>query len=246
MILPLKSRSNFINEFLTPLSRVNTKCILRIDSDQIFSLIATGDNTIVVYGKHEVDTDIEETLTLNIPDLPRLLKIMQCIEEDSIDLTVESNHIKYESSNIRFKYHLLEDGILTLPPLSVEKINNLEFNTTFKAPFSSFVNLIKGSTFALDINKVYFYTNEGSLFAELADKQAHNTDSMSIKLCDNYTGDSIEEPLPVSFESIRTVIGVGTRCDHIVGKVNTKLNVLSFEVNNNDTKMTYIISGLIK
>tara|TARA_R110002050_G_scaffold6130_2_gene25950 strand:- start:6681 stop:7421 length:741 start_codon:yes stop_codon:yes gene_type:complete len=246
MILPLKSRSNFINEFLTPLGRVNSRCILRIDSEQVFSLISTGDNTIVVYGKHTVDTDIEESVTLNIPDLPRLLKIMQCIDEDDVELDVQSNHIKYESDNIRFKYHLLEDGILTLPPLSIEKINNLEFDTTFKAPFSSFINLIKGSTFALDISKVYFYTKDGAVFAELADKQAHNTDSMSIKLCDGFSGNSIDEPLPVGFEAIRTIVGVGTRCDSIVGKINSKLNVLSFEVNNDNTKMTYIISGLIK
>ena len=244
MTLQITNRSNFINDFLTPLSKINNTCILKVDKDRIFSLISATDNTVVVYGKYEIQTDVEDSICLNIPDLMRLIKILYCINTEEIDLEIHSNHIKYTSPDIRFTYHLLEDGILTLPPLSVEKIKNLSFSTSFKAPYSSFVDLIKGSTFALNISKVYFFTKDGAMYVELTDKQTSNVDSMCIKLCNKYTGTDINDPLPVGLETVRTF--VGSKCDFISGKINPELNVMSFEINNNNTHITYIVSGLIK
>ena len=37
-----------------------------------------------------------------------------------------------------------------------------------------------------------------------------------------------------------------SRCDEIDVSVNTKLNVMTFIINNNDIETTYIISGLAK
>lgn len=244
MTLKLKNRSEFVSEFLTPLSRINNTCILKVAKEKIFSLISATDNTVVVYGKYITSTDIEEPITLNIPDLLRLIKILQCINEEYVELNIETNHIKYTSPDIRFKYHLLEDGILTLPPISIDKIKGLQFNTQFKAPWASFVNLIKGSTFALNINKVYFYTKDNAVYAELTDKETCNVDSMCIKLCNDYSGEDISSPLPVGFETVRTF--VGSKCENIHGRINAELNVMSFEVNNSASKITYIVSGLIK
>lgn len=243
MTLNLKHKTEFINEFLSPLSKINNSCILKTGKDRIYSLLSATDNTVVVYGKHDIDWDGDDVV-LNIPDLMRLIRILQCIEQENVEIDIESNHIKYSSKDIRFKYHLLDDGILSLPPISIDKIKALKFNTSFSATYSSFVNLIKGSSFAININKVYFFTKDGCVYTELTDKQSHNVDSMSLKLCDVYTGDDIDDPLPVGFETLRTVIG--TRCDGVTVNINTELNVMSFEINNNNTKMTYVLSGLVK
>ena len=243
MHLTITNKSEFVSEFLSPLSKINDSCILKITKDRIFSLLSATDNTVVVYGKHDTDWEYED-IPLNVPDLMRLIRILQCIEDDVIELGIESNHLKYSSKDIRFKYHLLDTGILSLPPISVEKIKELKFNTGFSATYNSFVNLIKGSAFAINLNKVYFFTKDGCVHCELTDKQSHNVDSMSLKVCDTYTGDDIKDPLPVGFETLRTVIG--NRCDGISVKINTELNVMSFQINNNNTQMTYIVSGLVK
>ena len=110
--------------------------------------------------------------------------------------------------------------------------------------YASLLSLIKSASFTLNINKVYISCKDDAVYAEVDDKQAHNVDSIKLKICGAYKGLSIEDPLPVSFETIRTL--ATSRCDEIDVSVNTKLNVMTFIINNNDIETTYIISGLAK
>ena len=71
--------------------------------------------------------------------------------------------------------------------------------------YASLLSLIKSASFTLNINKVYISCKDGAVYAEVDDKQAHNVDSIKLKICDAYKGLSIEDPLPVSFETIRTL-----------------------------------------
>ena len=129
------------------------------------------------------------------------------------------------------------------PSISIEKIKGIKYDTTLSLPFQSIINLIKSSSFTMDINKVYISTKDGNVYADINDKQTHNVDSISLKLCDGYKGLSIDTPLPISFETIRTL--AGTRCDNIEIFVNSELNVMMFKINNSDIDITYIVSGLV-
>lgn len=244
MTLSIQNSDDFISKFLRPVSKINNSCIFNITADGITTVLAGADNTVVLYAHYEKKTGMDDDTSLNIPDLARLIKVLECVEQDNINLTVHSNHLEYKSDDIRFKYHLLEPGILTSPAISIEKIKKIEYDTAFVLPYSSLVNLIKSSMFAVNINKVYILTENDNIYAEVDDKQAHNVDSIRLKMCEGYKGTPISEPLPVSFETIRTL--AGCRCDKIKVLINTKLNVMTFEINNNSIKTTYIISGLAK
>lgn len=246
MVLQIPSKADFIGKFLAPVSKVNNSCILKLTESGVSTLLAAADNTVILYGQYTSDLGITEDTIINLPDLLRLMKIMQCVNDDQLTLQLDSNCIKYTSNDVRFKYHLLDDGILSSPPVSVEKIKKTvsNYNTNFTLHYSSLISLIKNSAFAFDINKVYFFTKDDGVYAEIDDKQRHNVDSFSLKICDGFEGDPIIEPLPVSFETIRVIAGV--RCKSIDVFVNTELNVFTFDVNNKDTKITYIISGLSK
>lgn len=243
MTLNVANKSNFLSYFVNPVSRLSNSCIVNVSDNDISTIIAAADNTSILYARYKTKLG-EPDNKINLPDLNRLAKILQCIESDKFNLNLEGNCIKYKDTNIQFTYHLLEDNILTSPPISTEKISALTFNTNFKVPYSSILSLIKTSTFALNINKLYIFTKDGSVYAEINDKQAHNVDSVSIKLCDGYSGEDITDPLPLSFETIRTIIGA--KCEHIKINVNSQLNVMTFDINNDESKLTYIVSGLIK
>ena len=137
--------------------------------------------------------------------------MIQCIPGEDITLDVYDSVIKYESKDVRFQYYLLDDGIIETPPLSEEKIKAIEYNTNFELAYESLVGLIKSSSFVVDIHKVYFYTKDGSIYAEVNDKKRQNIDNICLKLL-----------------------------------INNKLNVMMFGINNNDIKLTYIVSGLVK
>ena len=170
--------------------------------------------------------------------------MIQCIPGDSIELDVYDSVIKFESKDVRFNYYLLDDGIIETPPLSEQKIKEIEYNTNFKLPYETLIGLIKSSSFVVDIHKVYFFTKDGAVYAEVNDKKRQNIDNICLKLSDNYNGDQITTPLPMSLETIR-LLG-SARSENIDVLINNKLNVMMFGVNNNDIKLTYIVSGLVK
>ena len=175
MVLQVPSKSDFIGKFLAPISKVNNSCILKLSESGASTLLAAADNTVILYGQYTGDLGITEDSIINLPDLLRLMKIMQCVGDDELPLEVDSNCIRYTSSDVRFKYHLLDDGILSSPPVSVEKIKKTvnNYNTNFTLHYSSLINLIKNSAFSFDINKVYFFTKEDGVYAEIDDKQRH-------------------------------------------------------------------------
>lgn len=242
MIVSLRNKSEFVDKFLKPISRISNKCILHITDEGMHSVLCTDDHSVVLYCRYSVDMDVDEPLEISVPDLMRFIKILECIDAQNMSLELTSNNIQYKSTAVKFKYHLLESGILKPPVIDVQKIEQLEYDTKFSMPYGSLINLIKSASFTLDINKVYLKTNEDDVYAEVDDKQAHNVDSICLRICEGYRGLPIDTPLPVSFETVRVL--AGTRCENIDVSINTKLNVMEFLINNDNIKSTYIISGL--
>ena len=244
MILKIKDKPGFISNFLSPLNRVGDSCVCKLSPDGITTLVSTACRTVVVYGEYKQSVDVDDTVNLNIPDVGRLVRILQCIDSDSVDLEVTPHTVKYTSPDIRFTYHLLDDNIIQAPHLSIKKIRSIDYSTVFSVSYAALTNLLKSSTFTIDINKVYFQTEDGCVYAEINDRQSSNVDNIRIKLCDNFTGTEINTPLPVSLDTIRNLAGI--KCAEMKVSINTELNVMTFGINTSDINMLSIVSGLIK
>ena len=98
MTLNLTNRSDFVSSFLFPLSRIGNSCILKLSKTGITTLLSAADNTVVLYGMYKADLDDDIDTKLNIPDLQRLIKVLQCIDDDIVKLEVETNKITYTSA----------------------------------------------------------------------------------------------------------------------------------------------------
>lgn len=244
MKLKINDKTEFVNRFLNQLSKINPSCVLKLTRKGVSSLLTAADNTLILFSRYVCDLDLEDDVNLNIPDINRLSKILTCIPGDTLELDVSNSSIRYDSPDIRFNYHLLDDGIIESPPLSEEKIKEIEYNTSFKVPYTSLINLIKSSSFVIDIHKVYFFTKDGAVYAEVNDLRRQNVDNICIKLADSYTGDQITKPLPVGLETVRTL--GASRAENVTTLINSKLNVMMFGINNGNIKSTYIVSGLVK
>jgi hypothetical protein len=138
----------------------------------------------------------------------------------------------------------LDDNIIQAPHLSIKKIRSIDYSTVFSVSYAALTNLLKSSTFTIDINKVYFQTEDGCVYAEINDRQSSNVDNIRIKLCDKFTGTEINTPLPVSLDTVRNLAGI--KCAEMKVSINTELNVMTFGINTSDINMLYIVSGLIK
>jgi hypothetical protein len=243
MIVKIQNKNDFVTKFLAPISKINENAVIKIHNDKITSLITTNDETLILYVIYNEQNDFSEAHNLNIPDVNRLIKVLNCIETDDLDIDLESNKLRYSSDTINFKYHLLEDGIITTPSISFDKIKKLNFTTSFNISSNDIINVIKGSTFTTDTDKIYLYTNDGKVYCELTDKQKHNIDSFTRVLSDGYKGDSLMEPIPLNFEIMRLISGL--RFENCEVNLDPEKRVLLFTISSDKYTLNFVTVGLV-
>jgi hypothetical protein len=242
--IKIKNKANFIKNFLSPISKIGDASVLELKNDKLTCLTCTSDNSIIYYVECDVYGEFDNNEVLNCPDIKKLIKAIDTIQSDSeISFEIEENNLSYKSNNLRFKYHLQEDGIIKKPKLNLQKLNDTEFNSSFTLKKDLIKELIKGSVFSSDSNKIYFFGDKEGVYAELTDKTRNNIDTITLKVCDVLNGDNVDS-LPLNFEIFR-IIDVSS-VDEIKVQINNKLGLVLFELQNNYNKMTYIMSSLTK
>jgi hypothetical protein len=238
--LKIKNKKDFISNFLNPVSNLNDACILEIVDNVLISTLASTDGTIVCKSTIEVESDINTKI--NIPDIKKLIRVLEIIPSAEIELKLNENNISYNENGYRFRYHLLDDGIIKQPSLNVEKVNKLNFDTSFNVKENDLSTLFKGSSFATETSKIYIYEEEDKIFGELGDRNRHNTDNFVCILSDVYEGNLIK-PLPINFDSFRLISFNNSK--DIKFNINTEMGVITCTFQKGDTSLIYIISALI-
>jgi hypothetical protein len=238
--LKIKNKKDFISNFLNPVSNLNDACILEIVDNVLISTLASTDGTIVCKSTIDVESDINTKI--NIPDIKKLIRVLEIIPSAEIELKLNENNISYNENGYRFRYHLLDDGIIKQPSLNVEKVNKLNFDTSFNVKENDLSTLFKGSSFATETSKIYIYEEEGKIFGELGDRNRHNTDNFVCILSDVYEGNLIK-PLPINFDSFRLISFNNSK--DIKFNINTEMGVITCTFQKGDTSLIYIISALI-
>jgi len=240
--IEITDKKLFVSGFLQPIGKINDSCVIKITEAGFSCLTCTSDTSVILHTEYKVDVDIDGELALNISDIKRIIKAIECIQTDKFTLVIDKNNISYTGKEIKFKYHLLEDGIITVPKLNIDKIGKLDFPVVFDVQYKTLLELIRGSTFATETNKLYLYTAGGQIFGDLTDRSRSNVDSLSIPLCD-YTGPELAN-MVLNFELIRIISGV--RVKQLECKINPKVGVVMFQILDNNIKTRYIASSLIK
>jgi len=239
--LNVSDKDKFLNNFVIPISKVADSAVLKIKKGKVSSLISTSDNTIIVHAEY-TDDSINADATLNVPDLKKLSRVISCIEESSFALDISSNFIGYASNIVRFKYHLYDDGIIPSPKLSIDKLNNLAFDGKFTLPFSSVINLIKGSSISTETNKIYISVKNNAVFGELTDKTRSNIDSYGINIASDYEGTQFAIAIPLNFEIFRIISSM--KFKELQSQIITKMGVMTLDLNLDNAKFKFVISAL--
>tara|TARA_R110001583_G_scaffold178023_1_gene333677 strand:+ start:2899 stop:3618 length:720 start_codon:yes stop_codon:yes gene_type:complete len=233
--LKLANKGEFLT-FLDAISKISDSAIVNVQEDKLTTLVSSIDNTLILHSEYAVPSDFQGTL--NIPDIKKFSRVLDTLQSDELNLTVNSNNIEYRGDDIKFKYHLFEEGFLTNPNINLEKINKFDFDVQFSLNRGTLQQIFKGSTFTSETNKIYFYTEGKDLIGELSDRARHNTDNFAINLGEV---DFTLTPTPVNFDNIRLLTTIN---DEFVAKINTEYGVVVFEIEANDIKLKYIISAL--
>tara|TARA_R110000824_G_scaffold60345_2_gene161339 strand:+ start:1572 stop:2294 length:723 start_codon:yes stop_codon:yes gene_type:complete len=234
--LKVTNKSEFL-KFLDAISKINDSgVIIDIKEDNLTSLVSSIDSTLILHAEYAAHFGFEAGL--NIPDVKKLRSVLDTVDASDIALDINSNNIQYNGDDVKFKYHLYEEGFINRPNINLDKISKFTYDVEFSLNRATLQRLFKGSTFASETNKIYFYTENGNLMAELTDRSRHNTDNFTISIGKaNFT----LEPVPVNLDNIRLLSSIS---DEFEVKVNTEYGVIIFDIQEKDIKLKYIISAL--
>lgn len=243
MKININNKTDFIRNFLSPIGKVCENAVLNVKPDAISSLTCTPDSTLFLNCRLLQKNNVTDSQSLNIPDVNKLVNALSCTSQEILSFELNENCIQYTSDNVKFKLHLLEDGIINSPAINIEKLKNIEFNTTFKLTYNALQTLIKGSSFASEVNKIYFNTTaDGKVRGELTDCESQNVNSFSVDIAEQFAGDPIPNPKPLTFEVIRFILT--SRFDVCTVHHSSDLNVFLFDISNDNYTINYIASGL--
>lgn len=244
MRLTLSNKTNFCNKFLVPIARVSDLAILTVESGVITSINKTADNnTLLVARCSDIAADTTTRTDINVPDVKKFVKAFDCIDADNITVDVNYNNIEYRSPRVKFKFHLLEDGIIAPLGHSIKKIENFDYDVHFKMQVSVLNHLMRSSTFASASDKVYFSTEDGGVLCELNDKSRHNLDSFTTQVADRYEGSDVVKPIPFALDAIRYISAL--RSEELDVRINTGKGVLCIDVHDEAYQLKYVSTSKV-
>ena len=245
MLVKINDRNEFVTRFLSPIAKVSDSACVTITKDRIRSVVTNADNSVVLVAMFEhVNENISENITLNVQNVNRLINLLSCLTTKDVLLTITNNCIECVSDDVKFKYHLLDDDILKVPSINIQKIKELKFDTNFIVPRESIASIIKASSFTVDTEKIYIRTDGTKVVGELTDLQQANVDSFSRPVAMSYAGEPLNKPYPINFETIRMIgaTRLDTNCD-ITAFVNHANSVFIFDISCETSKLKYITSA---
>jgi hypothetical protein len=233
------NRPNFIKA-LEAISKINDSAILSFkeaENKQITSIASSVDNTMIIYCEMGgIESDFRGNL--NIPDIKKLVRVLDAIQADEVILTINNNSIEYTGKTSRFKYHMYEDGFLVPPTINISKVQGFAYDINFTLKKDTIQSIIRGSAFATDTNKLYLYTLDNRLKGELTDRSRHNTDVFELDLGEVAFDLS---PIPFNLDNIKLVSLV---TNDISFGINTKYGVSIIDIQDSDIKLKYILTSL--
>lgn len=222
--------------FIKSLTKINDAAIFAVKLNQITCLIGSPDNVSIAYGTLSCGTSHEGCI--NVSSLMKLGKAIDQISETAPKLIINENNLEYKSPSLRFKYHLLDHGIINQPAINIKKINELEFNVQFNASPSKLADLSKFSAFSTDSNKVYLSCDGESVFANLTDQARSNVDNIEFEFAKCSTP---FDGMPFNLDFFRSLSF--TNESNIAFNISTVKPVLAIDIENERYKLKYITSA---
>jgi hypothetical protein len=248
-LIPIPKTS--LEKLLKPVNRLTESCVIRVEGSKLFTICTSVDNSVILYASCKLPIDIQET-KLNIINIKKLLNGLHFLGDDGqFILKLFTNNIKCVSKNEEtfennhFIYHLVDDGIIKESPVKVENIANLKFDTEFEISLSKLKQIMSAYTFVSDITKIYFYSNDGKIYADIDDKTLKNVDKVSMIVSDSYTGKPLDS-ISLKIEVFKNLIS--SKLPVKVKIVNTDtLKVFVFNaIEEDNIDLTYVVSALAK
>lgn len=247
-LIPIPKAS--LERLLKPVNRLSESCVLKTDTEGLYTICSSPDNTVIFYARIKLPLKIEKPVRLNIISIKKLLSGLECLGDNGeFSIEMNQNNIKCfnklpNNENTHFKYHLVDDTVVRECPVNISKIAQLNFDTEFSITTAKLKQIMAGYAFASDLTKIYFYTNEGKICAEINDRTLQNVDNITLNISEEFSGQPISEALPINTEVFKNL---ATCRNDVKVKINNQFKVFVFQnKDDSDVELKYIVPALVK
>lgn len=236
-------KKSFVDNLLGPVSKLSDNLLLEFEETSkgyvAKTLVTSADNSVILLSR--VESCVANPFRCVIPDCKTFLRLFSGIDQDSINLEVDSNVIKYKDKLFSFKYHLLDESyIVNKKSINEERLSKLTFDTEFDITKSVLSDIVKYNSIVPDAEKLYFFTEGNGVSVKLGDEQKTNTNEIVTEVSDSYNGSALSGTFPINIQNILLFAFNGD--SNIKVSINHQLKVFKFTNSN----LTYIVSGLVR
>ena len=223
------NKSQFVSEFLNPVSKLSDNLSLRLIKKEqqttIKTLATSADNSVILMCN--IPCESKEEFNAIIPECKTFLRLFSGIDQEKVGLSFDSNSIVYKDNTFSFKYHLLDESyIINKKSISEEKLNKIEFDTKFVISKSKLSDIVRFNSIVPDAEKLYFYTEGKSVYAKLGDEQKSNTNEVKLEVSNQFDGSTLIENLPIN---IQNILLFSFSSENVCVSVNQQLKIFVFE-----------------
>jgi|AntRauTorckE6833_2_1112554.scaffolds.fasta_scaffold00086_64 hypothetical protein len=200
----IKISKSFIHNFLIPVANVVDKATLTIKDGRISTVAASKSTGIILSISQDIDTDIDE-MDIGIGNIKKFKIYLDTVTDldNSDELIVNNNTIKYKSDKYRFTFHLLDSSITGKAKISKDLITNWSVDNSFVVSHESIREIIRIKAANKEADKVYFKFVEDGVYADVTDYAITNMDTTGYKIADSFVGNPNATGCPVSFDIIK-------------------------------------------
>ena len=239
-----------LEKLLKPINRATDSCVLKIDKNQLYTVCTSDDKSVILYASCELPI-VLDNLKLNFISIKKFLTGLDCLGDNGqFSIILNKNHLRCQSKNESdfdstfFKYHLVDDGIISESSVNINTISKLTFDTEFEISTSKLKQIMSAYSFVTDVNKIYFYSKNNMIYADIDDKTLSNVDNMSLLVTEKCMGDKLEIPIALKIEVFKNLISSKLP---VRVKINNQHKVFVFITKEHeDVELKYIVSALVK
>lgn len=247
-LIPLPKTS--LEKLLRPVNRLTPSCVLRVEDDLLYTLCSATDTNVILYAWTKLPISLEKK-NLNIYDIKKLLTGLECLGNDGeFKIVHNENNIVCKSTNTvtgdntHIKYHLVDDNLIKESPINIQLIKTIVYDTSFEISLPKIKQIMSAYSYVDDINKIYFYTKNNNVYADIDDKDGQNKNNVTLLVSNSYDGSPLLDPIAVKIEIFKLLISSKSS---IRVRFSNEKKVFIFESEDDDNIfLKYIISSLVK
>lgn len=246
------NKDSFLN-FLHTILKFCDKGTINFENDNInlITYNSTDLHSIIFYIKIFQKNNINNILKISFPSFKRIYKLISNINENNFILKYNGKSISYNSESYGFNYNLLSENFLEKNIINIDKINNIEYTTTFQLTKFMIENIINLFDTLNDLfsnkndQKIYINGLNNKINFFVTNKKNPNFDSTYYTIdCPNIN--NFEIILNVYIFRLLMSLYLSLKIDIFNVKINNQKSIISFEYQDENKILKLVTSGKVE